>query len=351
MGRFWKVLVITCFALATADAKPPALEAHDVGGVSVSTPKGWAFTGDASKGMAIAQQDPKRKDAAQLLVIVSQNAGATTEDQILDNIAAQAMKGIKVIKRGPGPSNTGKLLVADGNVDGINVRLGAFAASAGGAMLVGVLVAKTSEFDGLGGTDLVLQVIASLKAGGGAAAPAPPGAGAPAAPAASGNDPVTQVMQPQIDSYGSQVIPPPGRPLTVADLAGEWSREDGAGTTYVDKSTGVYAGHSSVSIRDIWKIDAKGNITDDFTGVQSGGYSPGGSTQKRYTGKVTLDNRGVLVLNLSGTSRQSYIVKGWFYGKDQVILRLAGPYWDNEPITDAMLTATSYSKHDYKRKR
>ena len=67
--------------------------------------------------------------------------------------------------------------------------------------------------------------------------------------------------------------------------------------------------------------------------------------------KVTLDNRGVLVLNLSGTSRQSYIVKGWFYGKDQVILRLAGPYWDNEPITDAMLTATSYSKHDYKRKR
>ena len=48
MGRIWKVVVVVCIALATAHAKPLALEPHDVGGVSVSTPKGWAFTGDAT---------------------------------------------------------------------------------------------------------------------------------------------------------------------------------------------------------------------------------------------------------------------------------------------------------------
>lgn len=51
----WKVVVAFCLAVATAGAKPLALEAHEVGGVSVSMPKGWAFTGDATKGIAIAQ--------------------------------------------------------------------------------------------------------------------------------------------------------------------------------------------------------------------------------------------------------------------------------------------------------
>ena len=158
----WKVVVAVCLAVSTAQAKP-ALEPHDVGGVSVSTPKGWAFTGDATKGMAVAQQDPKRKDAAQLLVIVSANATAT-DDQVLDQISGQAMTGLKLVKRGTGPGNAGKLLVADGTVDGITVRLGAIAVGANGGMVVGVLIAKQSEFDALGGTDLVASVLGSLRA-------------------------------------------------------------------------------------------------------------------------------------------------------------------------------------------
>src|SRR6185312_2054622 len=161
MGN-WKVVVAVAaiwLAAATAQAKPIALEAHEVGGVSVSMPKGWTFAADAAKGMAVAQQDPKRKDGAQLLVIVSANAGTTTEDQVLDQISTQAVAGLKIVKRGAGPGNAGKLLVADGTVDGVAARLGAIALGSNGGMVVGVLIAKQSEFDALGGTDLVVSVL------------------------------------------------------------------------------------------------------------------------------------------------------------------------------------------------
>ena len=332
MGRIWKVAVVVCLALATAHAKPLTLEAHDVGGVSVSTPKGWTFTGDATKGMAVAQQDPKRKDAAQLLVIVSANSGTTTEDQILDTISAQAMAGIKVVKRGAGPSNAGKLLIADGTVDGIAARLGAIALGSNGGMIVGVLIAKQSEFDALGGTDLVVNVLGSLKATGQSAAPPPP-------PASSGGDPV---MQPVFDSYGMQLLPLPTRKITLADLAGTWEAEDGSSKSYVNASTGTYAGHSSVSTRTIWKIDAKGNLTSSYTGVTTG-IGGGFAHDEDTTGKLSFDERGMVVIALKGTARKTYILRGWFVGKDVILMNLIGPFYDNSQPTNAELANPDFA--------
>lgn len=162
MRTMWQVVVLMCVVVASAAAKPLALEPHDLGALKVQTPKGWAFTGNGAKGTAVAQQDPKRKDAAQLLVLVV-SANAPTEDQLLDTIAGQAAQSLKVVKRGAAGA-AGKLLVADGVVDSIQVRLGAVAIVANGGAVVGVLVAKVGEFDGLGGTDLVISVMASLKA-------------------------------------------------------------------------------------------------------------------------------------------------------------------------------------------
>lgn len=332
MGRIWKVVVVVCLAVATAHGKPLALEAHEVGGVSVSTPKGWTFSGDATKGMAIAQQDPKRKDAAQLLVIVSANAGTTTEDQILDQISAQAMAGLKIVKRGAGPGNAGKLLVADGTVDGVSARLGAIALGSGGGMIVGVLIAKQSEFDALGGTDLVVNVLGSLKA----TAPAPQ---QPApAPAASGSDPI---MQPQFDSYGTQILPLPTRRITLADLAGTWEQDDGSSKAYVD-SNGVYAGHSSVSTRTTWKIDAKGTVTSAFTGVTTG-IGGGYAHDENTTGKLTFDDRGMVVVTWKGSARQTFILRGWFVGKNVIIMNLIGPFYDNSQPTNEELANPSFA--------
>ena len=312
----WKVVVVVCVAVATAHAKPLALEAHDVGGVTISTPKGWTFAGDATKGMAIAQQDPKRKDAAQLLVIVSANAGTATEDQILDQISTQAMAGLKVVKRGAGPGGAGKLLIADGAVDGIAARLGAIALAANGGMVVGVLIAKQTDFAALGGTDLVVSVLGSLRAP--AAAPAPA---------------TDQVMEPQYDSYGVQLFPLPTRKMTIADLVGTWEANDGSSKTYVNSSSGTYAGHSSVSTRETWKIDAKGNVTSAYTGVTTG-IGGGIAHDENRTGKITIDDRNVVFINWKGLQRHSYILRGWFVGKDVIIMNLIGPFYDNDPITN-----------------
>lgn len=319
----WKVVVAVCVAVAIAHAKPLALEAHDVGGVSISTPQGWTFSGDATKGIAIAQQDPKRKDAAQLLVIVSPSATAT-EDQILDTISAQAMAGLKIVKRGAGPGGAGKLLVADGTVDGVAARLGAIAVASGGGMVVGVLIAKQTEFAALGGTDLVVSVLGSLKA--------------PAAPAAPGGD---AVMQPQFDSYGTQILPLPTRRITLADLAGTWAQDDGSSKAYVD-SNGVYAGHSSVSTRTTWKIDAKGNVTSAFTGVTTG-IGGGYAHDENTTGKLAFDDRGLVVLTWKGAARQSYILRGWFVGKDVVVMNLIGPFYDSSQPTNEQLANPSFA--------
>jgi hypothetical protein len=168
MRAVWKVIIVMCVMAASAAAKP-ALEPHDFGALKVQMPRGWSFTADAAKGMAVAQQDPKRKDAAQLVVVVV-TANAPTEDQLLDGIAGQVAQSLKIVHRGTAPGGTGKQLVADGVVDNIKVRLGAIAVAASGGAVVGVLIAKGGEFDGLGGLDLVISVMASLK-GTGATAP------------------------------------------------------------------------------------------------------------------------------------------------------------------------------------
>ncbi len=170
MRSAWQVVVLICVMAASAAAKPLVLEPHDFGTLTVQTPKGWAFTADAAKGMALAQQDPKRKDAAQLLVVVV-SANAPTEDQLLDAITGRAAQQLKVVHRGAAPGGAGKLLVADGVVDNIKVRISAIAVVASGGAVVGVLIAKAGESDGLGGTDLVVSVMASLKAT--ASAPTP----------------------------------------------------------------------------------------------------------------------------------------------------------------------------------
>lgn len=213
-------------------------------------------------------------------MIVSKNASAT-EDPILDTISAQSMAGLKIVTRGAGPGNAGKLLVADGTVDGVAARLGAIAVAANGGMVVGVLIAKQSEFAALGGTDLVVSVLGSLRASG------------------------PTVMQPQFDAYGSQIIPPPARPLTVADLAGTWERNGAGSSTYVDSTTGVYAGVYGTS-----------------------------GAQTKHTGKASFDDRGILVIKWDDRTAR-FIVRGWYYGKDVVLLRMNGPHGD--PITAEML--------------
>src|SRR5690242_6872444 len=111
MKLLFALLVLT--SIATAGA--PTLVAHDAGTYSISLPKGWTVVDNPSQCMVVAQQDPKKKDAAQLLVIVSANAQGTA-DQLLDAIMKNGLADGKEKKREALPNGAGKLLIADGKV-------------------------------------------------------------------------------------------------------------------------------------------------------------------------------------------------------------------------------------------
>jgi hypothetical protein len=275
------LVLLNVAAVATAAAAPPALEPHELGDLVVSTPKGWTFLGDAASHTAIARQDPERKDAAQLLFVLRPN-GSATEDQVLDAVTSQ-MRDLKVVRREAGPGGSGRVLVADGTTDGLQVRAGALAILAKGTVVLGVLYATPGSFDALGGTDLVVAMLASARAAGAAPSPSPSG------PAPDGP------MQPEYNSVGALVIPPPKRAIGLADLVGEWRRDDGATASYFSTSTGGYVGANSVSIGETWNIDAKGGIKDTFKAAYSGMQGTRGVDQKN-TGTVTFDHDGTVVI-------------------------------------------------------
>ena len=318
---------LTVFVLliaATAHAGPPVLEAHQVGGITISTPRGWDFAGDADKVMVLARQDPKRTDGAQLVVIVS-TASTVTEDQVLDALAAQVAQNVKVIQRGAGPGKAGKMLVADGKIGALAVRLGAIAIGANGGMVVGLLAAKSSDFTALGGIDLVTAVIASMHA--------TTGPEQPAASASTGSsDEEEMVAQYQ---YGYLVVPPITKPITIANLVGKWSTNAGSASVH-GNSGGV---QSSVNSAEEWTIDAKGGFTSHFKAAVTQNRNTRG-VDEVDTGRAYFDQAGELVIATDhGTTY--YAVHGWFHNKDVTAMRISTPYY--KPIDPKILADVNYN--------
>ena len=75
---------------------------------------------------------------------------------------------------------------------------------------------------------------------------------------------------PATNSETKLVVPAPSRRMVVADLVGEWGRNDGINTRLVDRGTGVYAGTDSLHFTDTWVITAGGRISRDFFGLDNG---------------------------------------------------------------------------------
>ena len=123
---------------------------------------------------------------------------------------------------------------------------------------------------------------------------------------------------------GKLVIPPAPRGLTIADLAGEWGRNDGINTTYVDRYTGSYAGTDSIHFTEGWVITADGGISSDFFGVQNGR-----KITEKSAGTVTLSNAGILVIKM--TKQESYVLRGWLVGPNMTVMTLNGPWYNGIP--------------------
>ena len=141
----------------------------------------------------------------------------------------------------------------------------------------------------------------------------------------------TTTNPPTLDSDGNLVIPQPTRQLTIADLVGDWGDNPGRiATTYVNRSDGTYAGTDSLHFTSKWTIDKTGRYTNNFFEVRNGK-----KLSDITTGTITIVGR-LISIKHKGTAK--YVVRGWLELPDMTILKVAGPWYDNQEIPERIFT-------------
>ncbi|HTR51137.1 MAG TPA: hypothetical protein VMJ10_10560 [Kofleriaceae bacterium] len=166
MGRLAIVIALGLATASTARGDVPLGDYHK-DGVVVRVPVHWVVTVDAKQGSVLAQQDPKRKDAAALMLVLQKAGPTASEDALIDAVVSRAVHDAKPVERGPLPGGHGRGLIADGTSDGVAVRIAAIAVVANGVAYLGVLAATPADFDTLGGARLVVSALAGTHAEGG----------------------------------------------------------------------------------------------------------------------------------------------------------------------------------------
>ena len=310
----WLPASFLVLASGLSHATSIPLEPHAAAGFTVGLPRSWTVVEDAPNGLLVARQNAGRDDSATVLFLFKPGASNRTEDQLLDSVSSQFAKNLVVHTREALPGG-GHQMVADGVSGAMRVRVGVIALVIKGTSVVSLLSAKPADFDVLGGMELVTGMLASLKVREASAAPAPSPSAQPAPSAGAAG--------------GKLDVPPPARPLTVADLAGEWSNDDGVITNYVNYR-GDYAGYQSITIRDKWVFDGRGGVSSAFAATTAG---QGGVRQvnEKRTGAVTLTRNSILTLVWNGGVQPSYLIRGWREMQGMTVLLLNGPWYGQVP--------------------
>ncbi|MEP7075968.1 MAG: hypothetical protein ABI878_09165 [Acidobacteriota bacterium] len=126
---------------------------------------------------------------------------------------------------------------------------------------------------------------------------------------------------------GKLIIPPPSRQLTIGDLVGEWGEDaQRISTTYVHRDSGNYAGADSLAFRSKMAFTRNGGYLNDFFAIRNG--------QKiidNTVGTFAINGR-VLSIKHKGTAK--YVIRGWLELPDMTILRVCGPWFDDDVIPE-----------------
>lgn len=145
------------------------------------------------------------------------------------------------------------------------------------------------------------------------------------------SDNPANIERASLDSDGNLVIPQPTRQLTIADLVGAWGDNPGRiATTYVNRSDGTYAGTDSLHFTSNWTIDKNGGYTNDFFEVRNGK-----KLRDITTGTITIVGR-LISIKHKGTAK--YVVRGWLELPNMTILKVAGPWYDDQVIPERIFT-------------
>jgi hypothetical protein len=142
-------------------------------------------------------------------------------------------------------------------------------------------------------------------------------------------------------------IQPPAKPLTLADLAGEWRTDDQAISHYVNASTGAFADFDAIQYA--WKltITAKGVIDTEFRGVQTTRSTAAFTTEKHHA-QITVKPDGTIHVHVKAGEGNDwdYLVRGIWVGPDVTIIKVAGPYWSTG-IPDDVRKSPNYGVSEY----
>jgi hypothetical protein len=134
-----------------------------------------------------------------------------------------------------------------------------------------------------------------------------------------------------IDSDGNLVIPEPTRQLTLADLVGEWGDNPGRiSTTYVNRSTGSYAGTDSLHFTNKFSFFKNGSYTNNFFAIKNGE-----KIIDNTSGTITIVGR---LISIKHKNTAKYVVRGWLELPDITILKVAGPWYDDQEIPEKYFT-------------
>lgn len=134
----------------------------------------------------------------------------------------------------------------------------------------------------------------------------------------------------QVDDYGHIIVPPPTRPLTIADIAGQWGENDGINIRYVNRYSGTYAGADSLHYRSKMTFTTAGAFYDDFYAIQNGKM-----IKEKSAGSVSIKG-AVLTINSSNPTR--YVIRGWLELPDMTVLEVCGPWYSNDAIPAEIFT-------------
>jgi hypothetical protein len=309
----WFTLLLSSVFLEMVLAGAVPLAPYTATNFTVSMPRSWTVVEDAPNGLLIARQNPGRDDSAAVLFLVKPAEANVSEDQLLDTVANNFAKNLTIRTREAIPGG-GHRMIADGMAGNIPVRVGVIALVVNGASLVSLLVSKPADFEPLGGIELVTSILTSLKARD--------------RPASSSSPPALPQGGPLKGPNGKLNVPLPSRPLTFADLTGEWNNDDSVLTNYVN-SRGDSAGFESIATREKWIFDGRGGVSSAFTGTTAG---RGGARQvnEKKSGTVIFSGM-VMTLGWNGAVQPSYIIRGWRELPGMTVLLLNGPWYGNVP--------------------
>lgn len=134
-----------------------------------------------------------------------------------------------------------------------------------------------------------------------------------------------------LDRWGHIFIPQPTRQLTVADLVGNWGDNPGRiSTVYVNRDTGNYAGTDSLAFTSNWTFGANGRYVNDFFEIRNG------KKLSDVTGGTFAIAGRLLTITHKDTSK--YVIRGWLELPDITILKVAGPWFNDQVIPDKIFT-------------